>query len=89
MAEKILKTPMDLSSCVDAVKRYTPPNQRDRTNSYVSDGDIKFKRIVKILPSHLIPLKGCCSSEAYQLLNNRWAAAMSAYENPSTDLSGE
>ncbi|GJT50034.1 hypothetical protein Tco_0976191 [Tanacetum coccineum] len=85
MAEKILKTPMDLSSCVDAVKRYTPPNQRDQTNSYVSDGD-KVQEDRSDPPS-LIALKGCCSSEAYQLLNNRWAAAMSAYENPSTDLS--
>ncbi|CAK9134913.1 unnamed protein product [Ilex paraguariensis] len=38
------------------------------------------------LHSRLIPLQGCCNSEAFQLLNNRWTAAMNAYSNPSIDL---
>ncbi|GJU95385.1 hypothetical protein Tco_1320141, partial [Tanacetum coccineum] len=65
------------------VKCTTP--SRDQTNSYVSDGD-KVQEDRQDPPG-LIALKGCSSSEAYQLLNNRWAATMSAYENPSTDLS--
>ncbi|KAK9993197.1 hypothetical protein SO802_022900 [Lithocarpus litseifolius] len=34
----------------------------------------------------LIALQGCCSSEASQLLNERWTAAMRSYHNPSIDL---
>ncbi|CAK9137487.1 unnamed protein product [Ilex paraguariensis] len=36
----------------------------------------------------LIPLHGCCNSEAFQLLNDRWIAGMDAYNNPSIDLAG-
>nr|GEW89493.1 ribonuclease H-like domain-containing protein [Tanacetum cinerariifolium] len=57
----------------------------DRTNSYLSDGDTVHED--RLDPPGLIALKGCSSSEAYQLLNYRWAVAMGAYENPSTDLS--
>ncbi|KAK9281278.1 hypothetical protein L1049_004175 [Liquidambar formosana] len=35
----------------------------------------------------LIALDGCCSSEASQLLNDRWAAAMHCFNDPSVDLS--
>lgn len=106
----MLENPADSSSStanVAAVKRYAPPNQRnrslgrrksggdrlERTNIYVNDGDknqVAALRNVPILdrsdPPRLIALEGCCSSEAYQLLNNRWAAAVNAYENPSTDI---
>ncbi|CBI25682.3 uncharacterized protein LOC100248340 [Vitis vinifera] len=34
----------------------------------------------------LIALDGCCSSEASQLLNDRWAAAMHGCNNQSLDL---
>ncbi|KAL2508116.1 uncharacterized protein Fot_31763 [Forsythia ovata] len=35
--------------------------------------------------SKLIPLHGCCNSEALQLLNDRWTAAMSALNNLPED----
>ncbi|KAJ6793004.1 uncharacterized protein M6B38_196385 [Iris pallida] len=35
----------------------------------------------------LIPIDGCCTSEAVQLLNDRWAAAMHSFNDPSIDLS--
>ncbi|KAJ6674499.1 PHOSPHOPANTOTHENATE--CYSTEINE LIGASE 2 [Salix viminalis] len=35
----------------------------------------------------LIPLEGCCRSEASQLLNDRWAAIMHSYNDTSIDLS--
>ncbi|GMY33701.1 hypothetical protein FCV25MIE_28943 [Fagus crenata] len=37
--------------------------------------------------SGLIALQGCCSSEAFQLLHDRWAAALHCYQNPSIDIS--
>ncbi|KAI3667857.1 hypothetical protein L6452_42927 [Arctium lappa] len=106
----MLENPADSSSStanIAAVKRYAPPNQRNRSigrrksggdrleraNIYMNDGDkhqVDALRNVPILdrpdPPRLIALEGCCSSEAYQLMNNRWAAAMNAYENPSTDI---
>jgi len=36
--------------------------------------------------SALISLQGCCNSRAFHLLNDRWVAAMNAYNNPSIDL---
>ncbi|XP_008801252.2 uncharacterized protein LOC103715418 isoform X1 [Phoenix dactylifera] len=35
----------------------------------------------------LIPIDGCCTSEAAQLLNDRWANAMHLCNDPSVDLS--
>ncbi|XP_060202983.1 uncharacterized protein LOC132631425 [Lycium barbarum] len=35
----------------------------------------------------LIPLEGCSSSDAFQLLNNRWMAALGAYNNLPYDSS--
>ncbi|GJU62120.1 hypothetical protein Tco_1243955 [Tanacetum coccineum] len=68
----------------------------ERASSYGNDGEknqAASLRNVPIMdhadPPRLIGLQGCCSSEAYQLLNNRWAAAINAYENPSTDLSDD
>ncbi|KAK4756405.1 hypothetical protein SAY87_006532 [Trapa incisa] len=96
------------------VKRYAPPNQRnrsfgrrkpgerlDRTNNpYAVDGDkiaprnmndhrgTAFGNFLNEVPQPgLIPLEGCCSSEAYQLLNDRWAAAIHSYNDTSLDLS--
>jgi len=37
--------------------------------------------------SGLIPLNGCSISEASQLLNERWTAAMNSCNDPSVDLS--
>ncbi|KAF5470294.1 hypothetical protein F2P56_010816, partial [Juglans regia] len=37
--------------------------------------------------SGLIALEGCCRSEASRLLDDRWAAALDCYNNPSIDLS--
>ncbi|XP_020106787.1 uncharacterized protein LOC109723007 [Ananas comosus] len=37
--------------------------------------------------SGLIPMEGCCTSEAAQLLTERWAAAMHSCNDPSTDSS--
>ncbi|KAK1412701.1 hypothetical protein QVD17_34160 [Tagetes erecta] len=96
------------SSSTATVKRYAPPNQRnralgrrksgggdrlERASSYGNEGEKNQAaglRNAPIMdhadPPRLVGLQGCCNSEAYQLLNNRWAAAMSAYESPSTDL---
>ncbi|KAA8543604.1 hypothetical protein F0562_021650 [Nyssa sinensis] len=103
---------------VTTVKRYAPPNQRNRSHSrpksgdrfertnniYMNDGEknqVSVSRNVPIvdhgdagssnlvhedLRSVLITLHGCCKSEAYQLMNDRWAAAMNSYSNPSIDL---
>ncbi|KAI3806216.1 hypothetical protein L1987_22113 [Smallanthus sonchifolius] len=102
----MLENPTDSSSTA-TVKRYAPPNQRnralgrrksggdrlERASSYGNDGEKNQAAGLRNVPimdhadlPQLIGLQGCCNSEAYQLLNNRWAAAMNAYENPSTDL---
>ncbi|KAH0751126.1 hypothetical protein KY290_030358 [Solanum tuberosum] len=93
------------------VKRYAPPNQRNRSlgrrksggdrleraSSYASDGeknqmsaaksvsDAGVNRVNEYPPTKLIPLQGCCTSEAFQLLNDRWAAALNAHNNLSED----
>ncbi|MCD7473517.1 hypothetical protein HAX54_015424 [Datura stramonium] len=83
------------------VKRYAPPNQRnralgrrksggdrlERASSYASDGEKNqmsasksistiadaggVNRVNEYPPTRLIPLQGCCTSEAFQLLNDR------------------
>ncbi|KAL1816880.1 uncharacterized protein LOC108220103 [Daucus carota subsp. sativus] len=100
------------------VKRYAPPNQRnrlgrrksaggeklERASSYGSEGDkaqVAASRnfpaadrkdasssmlVNENAPARLISLHGCCESEAFQLLNDRWAAAMDAYNSPSIDV---
>ncbi|PHU16193.1 hypothetical protein BC332_17398 [Capsicum chinense] len=96
------------------VKRYAPPNQRnralgrrksggdrlERASSYASDGeknqmsaskfistvaDSGVNRVNEYPPTKLIPLQGCCTSEAFQLLNDRWAAALNAHNNLPED----
>ncbi|KAL8146758.1 uncharacterized protein LOC141707555 isoform X2 [Apium graveolens] len=102
------------------VKRYAPPNQRnrlgrrksggggeklERANSYANEGDkaqvAASKKNSSVdrrdasssipvnenAPARLISLHGCCESEAFRLLNDRWAATMDAYNNPSIDAS--
>nr|XP_043636879.1 uncharacterized protein LOC122607874 [Erigeron canadensis] len=65
----------------------------ERAGSYGNDGDKNQAAALRNAPAsdhadppRLIGLQGCSDGEAYQLLNNRWASAMNAYENPSTDL---
>ncbi|XP_073291668.1 uncharacterized protein [Primulina huaijiensis] len=99
------------------VKRYAPPNQRNRllgrrksvgdrlepASTYANDGERNHisctkansmvdhgyagvnKRPGEIHCSRLIPLHGCSDSEAFQLLNNRWTAVLSAYNNLGED----
>ncbi|GJX06233.1 hypothetical protein Tco_0194165 [Tanacetum coccineum] len=50
------------------------PDRLERTSSYGNDGEkiqAASLRNVHAYPLRLIGLQGCCSSEAYQLLNNR------------------
>ncbi|MCE3052241.1 hypothetical protein HAX54_051975 [Datura stramonium] len=97
------------------VKRYAPPNQRnralgrrksggdrlERASSYASDGEKNqmsasksistiadaggVNRVNEYPPTRLIPLQGCCTSEAFQLLNDRWVAALNAHNNLPED----
>lgn len=101
------------------VKRYAPPNQRnrplnrrkssdrfDRTNNLhgndLEKNQIASSRGIVVIDhgdagsssllnenSHprFIALEGCCSSQAFELLNNRWAAAMHCFNDSSIDLS--
>lgn len=105
---------------VPPVKKYAPPNQRnralgrrksggdrlERTNSYPSEGEKNQTTAPKNSPllnfgdvgssnrlnenylGRLIPLHGCGNSEAFQLLNDRWAAAMNAHNNLPEDSPG-
>ncbi|KAI3450163.1 hypothetical protein Pfo_006828 [Paulownia fortunei] len=102
----------DSPAAAASVKRYAPPNQRNRSlgrrksggdrlervNSYVNDGgatksgpiadhgDSGYNnRANESLRVKLIPLHGCCNSEASQLLTNRWTAAMNAHNSLPED----
>lgn len=102
---------------ITAVRRYAPPNQRNRSlgrrksggdrleraNSYSNDGEKNPIGTFRSIPMadqgdaggnnrtnenprfKLIPLHGCCNSDALQLLNDRWTAAMSALNNLPED----
>ncbi|CAA2979574.1 Hypothetical predicted protein [Olea europaea subsp. europaea] len=102
---------------IATVRRYAPPNQRNRSlgrrksggerleraNSYSNDGEKNATGTVRSIPMtdhgdaggnnrtngnprfKSIPLHGCCNSEALQLLNDRWTAAMSAFNNLPED----
>ncbi|XP_010482080.1 PREDICTED: uncharacterized protein LOC104760814 [Camelina sativa] len=92
------------SSMVDstssAPKRYTPPNQRNRSSnrrrsrgSFSSnEGErsqpvaVGFQKENSSSPK-IISLEGCSNSEAFHLLSDRWAAAMHLYNDPTVDLS--
>ncbi|CAA7060739.1 unnamed protein product, partial [Microthlaspi erraticum] len=90
------------SSMVDptsAPKRYTPPNQRNRSSnrrrsrgsSIGNEGERSQPVAVGFQKENssprIISPEGCCGSEAYQLLSGRWAAAMHLYNDPTVDLS--
>ncbi|KAL8055732.1 hypothetical protein ABFX02_04G074900 [Erythranthe guttata] len=107
------------AASIATVKRYAPPNQRNRSlgrrksggdrleraNSYVNDGeripvagtksgpiadhgDSGYNsRAHESLRVKLIPLHGCCNSEASQLLVNRWAVVMNAHNSLPEDSS--
>ncbi|EOA12402.1 hypothetical protein CARUB_v10027382mg [Capsella rubella] len=103
-----MENPNSSSSTVDSTsssvpKRYTPPNQRNRSSnrrrsrgSFSSNegGErsqpvaVGFQRENSVTPK-IISIEGCSDSksEAFQLLSNRWAAAMHLYNDPSVDLS--
>ncbi|PSR94992.1 hypothetical protein CEY00_Acc25747 [Actinidia chinensis var. chinensis] len=115
------ENPNDSSSTANTttVKRYAPPNQRNRPLSRRRSGGDRFERmnnrsandgennqvpasrnvpiadhgyalgsnIVNENPqAALIPLQGCCKSEACELLNDRWKAAITACYDPSIDF---
>ncbi|XP_074366872.1 uncharacterized protein LOC141707555 isoform X1 [Apium graveolens] len=86
--------------------RLKPPSKKlERANSYANEGDkaqvAASKKNSSVdrrdasssipvnenAPARLISLHGCCESEAFRLLNDRWAATMDAYNNPSIDAS--
>ncbi|XP_009794452.1 uncharacterized protein LOC107761999 [Nicotiana tabacum] len=108
-------TDLSATDNIGTVKRYAPPNQRNRSlgrrksggdrleraNSYASDGEKNqisasssvstvadasgVNRANEYPPTRLIPLQGCGTSEAFQLLNDRWAAALNAHNNLPDD----
>nr|XP_019703668.1 uncharacterized protein LOC105038587 isoform X2 [Elaeis guineensis] len=83
-------------------KRFARPAPRMRSHHWRKSGD-RFEKAnysyridgekssnVQNDNTHpgLIPIDGCCTSQATQLLNKRWANAMHLYNDPSIDLSG-
>ncbi|XP_042959647.1 uncharacterized protein LOC122294773 isoform X2 [Carya illinoinensis] len=75
-----------LSAADTAVRRNAPSNLRNRPlNRRKSAGSSNL--LNENHRSGLIALEGCCCSEASQLLDDRWAAALDCYNNPSIDLS--
>ncbi|KAF8091509.1 hypothetical protein N665_0444s0023 [Sinapis alba] len=75
-------------------KRYTPPGQRFLPGSSKKIGDRpssqqnkEGERSQPMASPKIIILKDSATSEAYQLLNERWATAMHQYNDPSVDLS--
>ncbi|GER54997.1 iron-stress related protein [Striga asiatica] len=106
-----------VAASIATVKRYAPPNQRNRSlgrrksggdrleraNSYLNDGDRNplgatksgpiadhmdssySNRANEAVRPKLIPLYGCCNSEAAQLHSTRWRAAMNALNSLPED----
>ncbi|XP_039005738.1 uncharacterized protein LOC120133158 isoform X2 [Hibiscus syriacus] len=100
MLENPTPTPPDAAP---AIKRYAPPNQRNRSVERRKSGE-KIQGVVRnnnlvgdsgssaiLNEDHrrpgLIPLEGCSRSDASRLLSNRWAAALDRYHDTSIDLS--
>ncbi|KMT02538.1 hypothetical protein BVRB_9g202250 [Beta vulgaris subsp. vulgaris] len=113
----MLENPSDLSSNTlpAQIKRYAPPNQRNRglnrrksgdrsdrtTNLHSTDGDTGLqsalsldhsdtgssKSVYESFRPRLIALNGCCTTEASQLLHQRWKTAINCYSDPTVDLS--
>ncbi|CAG7878149.1 uncharacterized protein LOC103870653 isoform X1 [Brassica rapa] len=83
-------------------KKYTPPGLRNPSGGNKKTGDragsqqnkdgersqtqASGSQMEKASPK-IITLKDCATSEAYQLLSERWAAAMHQYNDPTVDLS--
>lgn len=42
--------------------------------------------VIENLHPRVISLHGCCKSDAFQLLNERWAAAINAFNDPRIDF---
>ncbi|XVF81360.1 hypothetical protein PTKIN_Ptkin15bG0149000 [Pterospermum kingtungense] len=86
-----------------AIKRYAPPNQRNRSLGRRKSGEKNLGAASRNNPvgdagssavlhaDHpiraLIPLEGCSRSEASRLLSDRWAAVLHRYHDASIDLS--
>ncbi|ESQ49273.1 hypothetical protein EUTSA_v10021713mg [Eutrema salsugineum] len=83
-------------------KKYAPPFQRkssgnrkksgDRTSNQQNKDHEKSHPLatgfqMEKTPPRIITLKDCSRSEAFQLLSERWAAAMHQYNDPTVDLS--
>ncbi|CAF2102699.1 hypothetical protein BRARA_E03191 [Brassica rapa] len=75
-------------------KKYTPPGLRNPSGSNKKtggsqqnkDGERSQPQMEKA-SGKIVTLKDCATSEAYQLLSERWAAAMHQYNDPTVDLS--
>ncbi|XP_028956297.2 uncharacterized protein LOC126615399 isoform X1 [Malus sylvestris] len=57
-----------------------------RNISVMDHGDGSSSSLLNENSRGLIALEGCCTSEAFQLLHSRWAAAMRCFNDPSVDL---
>ncbi|CAF1936218.1 BnaC05g44360D [Brassica napus] len=78
-------------------KKYTPPGLRnpsgvnkkigDRAGSQQSKDGERSQPQMEKASQKIITLKDSATSEAYQLLSERWAAAMHQYNDPTVDLS--
>uniref|UniRef100_A0A7N0ZZA2 Uncharacterized protein n=1 Tax=Kalanchoe fedtschenkoi TaxID=63787 RepID=A0A7N0ZZA2_KALFE len=83
-----------------AVKRYAPPNQRNKLNRrksgdrldrasslYGNDGD-KNQAVLsnENARARLVPLTGCANSEVSQFINDRWQSTMQKLQS-TTDPS--
>ncbi|WZZ62888.1 uncharacterized protein BNAC05G44360D isoform X2 [Brassica napus] len=75
-------------------KKYTPPGLRNPSgvnkkiggSQQSKDGERSQPQMEKA-SQKIITLKDSATSEAYQLLSERWAAAMHQYNDPTVDLS--
>ncbi|KAL1219609.1 hypothetical protein V5N11_009736 [Cardamine amara subsp. amara] len=82
-----------------APKRYTPPNQRNRSSnrrrsrgSSLSNEGERSKPVAvgsqrENSTPKIISVQGCSKSEAFQFQSDRWTAAMHLYNDPTVDLS--
>ncbi|XP_058205564.1 uncharacterized protein LOC131319355 isoform X2 [Rhododendron vialii] len=85
-------------------RRKSGGDRFERINNSVNDGEKNQVATSKHVPltdhgdaavvnenlhPRLISLHGCCKSDAFQLLNERWAATINAFNDPTTDFAGE
>ncbi|KAM7265600.1 hypothetical protein ACFE04_003283 [Oxalis oulophora] len=81
----------------DSVKRYAPPNQRNRSlnrrksqgfdRPSFNEGDNRSSSSSFFSDHGIISLDGCCKSQAAQLLNDRWSATINRYNETSAESS--